>query len=49
VSWLLDGRLVATSHAGEALELPLPGAGERMLVAVDRTGRYDRVAVRVLR
>jgi len=49
VSWLLDGRLVGASDGAEALEIALAGSGSRTLVAIDASGRYDRVELRLRR
>ena len=49
VSWLVDGRYVARSEGDAPLALAFDRAGDRVVLAVDERGRYDRVAVRVLR
>ena len=49
VDWLLDGRLVGTSRGNDVLPLKLDQPGAKVLVAIDRAGRYDRVAFRISR
>jgi penicillin-binding protein 1C len=44
VNWLLDGRLVGSGLAEQALRLKLDQPGEHALTAIDGQGRYERVA-----
>jgi len=49
VNWLLDGRLVGTTAAGDAtgLRLTLDQAGDHALTAMDTQGRYERLVFSV--
>jgi penicillin-binding protein 1C len=48
VNWLLDGRLVGTTHSPTAgLRLTLEQAGDHALTAMDTQGRYERVVFSV--
>jgi penicillin-binding protein 1C len=49
VDWLVNGRLVGRSEGTQPLRWSFPQAGEQAIVALDRSGRYDRVVVRVAR
>ena len=44
VNWLLDGRLVGSGTAEQALRLKLEQPGEHALTAIDAQGRFERVA-----
>jgi penicillin-binding protein 1C len=47
VDWLVNGRLVGRSEGVQPLRWSFAEAGEQAIVALDRSGRYDRVVVRV--
>jgi penicillin-binding protein 1C len=47
VNWLLDGRLIAQSTGEGTLDHRFERTGEVALVAVDETGAFDRLTLRV--
>jgi penicillin-binding protein 1C len=48
VDWLVNGRLVGSSRGSAALRWRFDQAGEQAIVALDASGRYDRIVLRVL-
>ncbi len=49
VNWLLDGRLIALSSGESSVDHRFARTGEVALVAVDETGAFDRLALRIQR
>jgi penicillin-binding protein 1C len=49
VSWLVNGRWVGTSTRAQPLAYAFDSPGEQTIVALDRSGRFDRVQVDVMR
>jgi penicillin-binding protein 1C len=47
VSWLLDGRLIARSTGEATLDHRFERSGQVALVAVDETGAFDRVTLKI--
>lgn len=47
VNWLLDGRLIAQSRDESTLDYRFERSGEVNLVAVDQSGAFDRLSLRV--
>lgn len=48
VDWLINGRLVGSSHGASPLRWRFEQPGEQAIVALARNGRYDRVVIQVL-
>jgi membrane carboxypeptidase/penicillin-binding protein PbpC len=47
VNWLLDGRLIAQSLSEATFDHRFERSGEVALVAVDETGAFDRLIIKV--
>lgn len=47
VQWLVDGRLVAVTAAGEAFRYHFDAAGRHRILALDEEGRYDSLFLRI--
>ncbi|MEZ5462470.1 MAG: penicillin-binding protein 1C [Dokdonella sp.] len=49
VSWLVNGRLQASTSGSQSWELPFPETGEQTITAMTNGGRWAQVRVNVLR